>query len=1537
MHRGFDRGRGCALVGGWLEAGLRCARACWAVAAAVALVVVLACAATADAGSGVPVNTKLPTLSGSPKEERTLTVKAGKWSPEATSYEYTWVSCLETKCSERKERTTEATATYLLTAESVLHTIAVTVVASNSSGASLPASAAETEEVTGYAPKSEGAPVITGYLAGEKVEPGLKLSVSSGKWSGTTPQEYTYLWEACTSKKTCRAESTESSYVVGSLTEGDTLHAVVTATNTIAKNDHGTASTSVSPPAAVTSGPAVNYEAPIIKGEAAEGQMLEASAGAWAGTPTITYEYQWKSCTSPSACLPISGTKGVGATSSFSPGALQVGETIEVEFTGTNAHGSSSATSAPTAAVKGRAPKNTELPKIEGEAREGQELKATSGTWEGTSPIEYTSYAWSLCGKEGCHAIEGASGAKATSYGLIAADVGDTIEVTVTARNRAGEATASSAPTATVLGNAPTVKELPRIEGEAREGQALKATSGAWEGPMPIEYTNYVWSRCGKEGCHAIEGASGAKATSYTPVAADVGDTIEVTVTAKNAYAEASATAPATATVLGNPPTNRQPPHIEGEALEGRELKAAPGVWEGTPQSGPEPFTYAYQWQLCRESGCSAIAGATTSTYALSEEDVGATIKVIVSAKGGVEPAGERASSATSVVKGVAPVSTGAPTITGAAEEDATLTASAGTWESKEPLTYTYTWKSCLKEGECSETSGSANTYTLSSADVGNTVSVTVTATNKGGSATSAPSAGTQLVIAVGGSSAVAWGNDYYGQLGTIYKVTREPFRVPFGSGIGGITSIADGEDGYAILNTGEAIAAGGGGKGQLGDNSKDHSYFAEKSYVYVDEQIGEEKVGKATKILTARGKGFKSIAAASDHALALMKNGNVEAWGQNEWGENGNGQGGFETETEERSTVPHTVETLTPSALEAPARKLPRVSAVFAGGPDDFAVLGSGEPGQGEVMGWGNNADGATGVAKSAQESCNTELGGEPCVTTPSLVLKAAGEGESQLKEEGEPLTEVVEVAGNEVAAYARTKTGHVWSWGSNANGALGRGAGDQYTDTSHTRDQYALPVLNAKGEQLSGVEKIAAGGEHAIALLADGEVLGWGEATGGQLGVAPASECGSGIESRQQPRGEAFKAEREEEVTKEGKLFEYRHPCVRAAQPAVAQGGLGGSKITAISSGLDWNLALTEAGDVYSWGGDGHDQLGYEPARSLRICMLKTKAACEECRKEKPKECAPSLEQEEEVTWTRVPEQVKEPGRVTAIAAGTEQALVLLQQGVTEPPGLMSLTPTTGAHGEPAFSLAWPSEIEGVSFQPYRVTWKGARATEPTETSEDEKTSITELGPVSNAGVAPEIETRNKEAPEVDQELKVTTKGRWNGERLHEGASGQIENGLTVTYEWQLCEAELGSEAMLNPATERYTGGLCKEAPLEAERGGANYALNDPDDAGTFPRIVVTVKNEYEPERTEESAGNGTKVKSEATEASATLGEILKKGSDEGPGSRSIPLGTTSEVLEELQVKPYEVALDQRLEHTTARGAKVTESESREARQTP
>lgn len=76
-------------------------------------------------------------------------------------------------------------------------------------------------------------------------------------------------------------------------------------------------------------------------------------------------------------------------------------------------------------------------------------------------------------------------------------------------------------------------------------------------------------------------------------------------------------------------PVNETAPTLAGSARDGVRLKTVKGVW-----SGQTPLTYSYAWRRCDASGagCESIAGASKASYKATHQDVGHTLRVVVSA-----------------------------------------------------------------------------------------------------------------------------------------------------------------------------------------------------------------------------------------------------------------------------------------------------------------------------------------------------------------------------------------------------------------------------------------------------------------------------------------------------------------------------------------------------------------------------------------------------------------------------------------------------------------------------------------------------------------------------------------------------------------------------------------------------------------------------------------------------------------------------------------------------------------------------------------
>ena len=152
-----------------------------------------------------------------------------------------------------------------------------------------------------------------------------------------------------------------------------------------------------------------------------------------------------------SNCAPIGGATGTA----YRLRDADVGIRIRVRVTATNADGSDSAASNPTAIVQGSArPRVVDRPTISGSPTLGATQTANPGTWAGTQPITFT-YQWRSCNSGGgsCSNIAGATG---RTYVTRNSDIGRTLRVRVTARNSVGTDTEDSAPTAVINVAAPT-------------------------------------------------------------------------------------------------------------------------------------------------------------------------------------------------------------------------------------------------------------------------------------------------------------------------------------------------------------------------------------------------------------------------------------------------------------------------------------------------------------------------------------------------------------------------------------------------------------------------------------------------------------------------------------------------------------------------------------------------------------------------------------------------------------------------------------------------------------------------------------------------------------------------------------------------------------------------------------------------------------------------------------------------------------------------------------------------------------------------
>ena len=111
------------------------------------------------------------------------------------------------------------------------------------------------------------------------------------------------------------------------------------------------------PPPAAPVAPA-GVKAPALSGTARSGYRLDASAGTWSGTAPLTVAFAWQRCDRTGANCASTGV----TTSSYTLGTDDVGSTLRVVVTATNAAGSASATSSVSGVVQSKSRKSALSP-----------------------------------------------------------------------------------------------------------------------------------------------------------------------------------------------------------------------------------------------------------------------------------------------------------------------------------------------------------------------------------------------------------------------------------------------------------------------------------------------------------------------------------------------------------------------------------------------------------------------------------------------------------------------------------------------------------------------------------------------------------------------------------------------------------------------------------------------------------------------------------------------------------------------------------------------------------------------------------------------------------------------------------------------------------------------------------------------------------------------------------------------------------------------------------------------------------------------
>ena len=329
------------------------------------------------------------------------------------------------------------------------------------------------------------------------------------------------------------------------------------------------------------------------------------------------------------------------------------------------------------------------------------------------------------------------------------------------------------------------------------------------------------------------------------------------------------------------------------------------------------------------------------------------------------------------------------------------------------------------------------------------------------------------------------WGYNGHGELGdgtTTNRVT--PVQV---KNLCGVTMIATGTDHVVALKwDGTVWAWGSNSVGQLGDGTT----TTRLTPVQVN---GIGGIGNLS--------GISAIDVGAYHTVAIKSDGTVLAWGENSYGQLGDG-------TTTTRTAPVQVKGIGGTG------SLTGIKAIAVGSWHTVALQWNGT-----VCAWGSNSfSGMLGDGTTIHRSTPVQVKNLSSITfiaagwAHTVALKLDGTvwvwgyngngqlGDGTTKDKSTPvqvknLTGVISVSLGESHTVALKVDGTVWAWGGNSYGQLGDG-----TTTIRTTP---VQVKGVGGTgNLTGFVIVSASTYHTIALQSNGTVCAWGDNCYGQLG---------------------------------------------------------------------------------------------------------------------------------------------------------------------------------------------------------------------------------------------------------------------------------------------------------------------------------------------------------------------------------------------------------------------------------------------------
>jgi alpha-tubulin suppressor-like RCC1 family protein len=385
-----------------------------------------------------------------------------------------------------------------------------------------------------------------------------------------------------------------------------------------------------------------------------------------------------------------------------------------------------------------------------------------------------------------------------------------------------------------------------------------------------------------------------------------------------------------------------------------------------------------------------------------------------------------------------------------------------------------------------------------------------------------------------------AWGNNYYGQLGDGTTIDRsEPVQV--GDDTDWVSVSAGANHTLALKGVNSAgrslYAWGSNSHGQLGDNT-----FTDRN---APVQIQINTVNE-----------WVSVSARGNHTVAIKFGGTLWAWGENTYGQVGNGGGAVQP-------VPAQI-------IVGGQNGTPLTWATVAAGTDHTLAIATDE----SLWAWGRNDAGQLGVSDTDDRLVPARVGS----ASDWLDVDGGGAHSVGIRRVGDSST-----------------AGSLWAWGDNSEAQLGNDSG--------TPSWVPIQV----GTETTW-KRVIAGEFHVFAVNAEQALWGWGRNARGELGIAqnvagkeeaPVRVGNVSLQWAAADSGSAHTVM----VTADGRLFVSglnlygeigNGQIAKKLQPSRVSALVSSWAGANLAAGWNHSAAVAPDGRLWTWGSNAYGQLG-------------------------------------------------------------------------------------------------------------------------------------------------------------------------------------------------------------------------------------------------------------------------------------------------------------------------------------------------------